>query len=192
MLWEIVAGWFSGLWAWLTDFERGTLGEWFSGLASAAAVVVALYFARDARRVKLRVSCGIHKLFYDDPTKRSIVVSATNIGARSATITGVALFITQRKFARRRKCIEALLLLQDPIVSISSPIPVTLLPDSAPAKWFYPLELNFSPIIEELERCGKDVKALRCAIGKTHGEIIMIKLESSLIDAITEAINDKT
>lgn len=171
--------------------QWGTAAEWFSGAASFAAVVVALGLAHRAQTVKVEGFCDMRKSLLGDQAKRWIAVSATNIGDRSATIIGIALLVTQRKFVGRRKRIGTILL-PDPNGSISSPIPVTLHPDGAPAKWFYPLEVNFSLIIEELERCGKYVKALRCAFGTSHGKNIMIKLESSLIDAITEEINDKT
>lgn len=65
-------------------------GTWLAGLATLAAVIVSLWLARDARRVRLQVQCD---LFGDMRGRaiqtRYVAFRVTNRGERPVTIIGV-------------------------------------------------------------------------------------------------------
>jgi len=190
MLWEMVAGWFSGLWAWFTDFERGTLGEWFSGAASAVAVAVALYFARDAQRVKLRGFCSIYTVISKRGIDGEIIwLSVTNCDSRPVTIKSIGVTVGRKKnSAVVTWFMKTLNTHLDPD---SSTVPTTI-GDGEEAKFTYPLERGVKQIIETMVQKKSDAKKLRFVVYATRGQGKSIKPEKSLVDAMINELSKQT
>jgi hypothetical protein len=85
-------------WAFINSFAG-----WFSGLATFLAVIVSLYLATIDWRVRLRVNVGVRTLYRTGDEriegKDAIVISVTNVGRRTALVTG--LFWANRLVRRR-------------------------------------------------------------------------------------------
>jgi hypothetical protein len=67
------------------------VGTWVAGLATFAAVVVALYLAKQVEKVKLKVHVGLRELVMGDgsPFQEHLAISVTNLGERAVTINSV-------------------------------------------------------------------------------------------------------
>ncbi len=79
-------------------FDRDTwtfinsFADWFSAVGTVAAVVLAIYLARQDKRVRLRVSVGYRLLVahgQTEPPPGFVLIVVTNIGRREAQVTGV-------------------------------------------------------------------------------------------------------
>jgi hypothetical protein len=112
--------------------ELGSLADWVSGLGSFAAVVTALYLARDAQRIKLDGYCGLRVVVGGGmPKKDLIFVSVTNVGSRAATVNNLGMRVGRWK--KRHAVITAV---KD---AYSDGVPITIA-DGQVAKWGIPLE----------------------------------------------------
>ena len=80
-----------------------TFAGWFSGLMTFVAVWASLYLAMRDWRVRLRVNVGVRTLYRTGDErvdgKDAIVISVTNVGRRTALVTG--LFWVNRLVRRR-------------------------------------------------------------------------------------------
>lgn len=69
-----------------------TFAPWFSALGTFCAVIISLYLARSRRPIKLKIRVG-HRLMMDSSSAGEypeyLLVDATNVGHRVATITNV-------------------------------------------------------------------------------------------------------
>ncbi len=66
------------------------LGVWVGGLGSLSAAVVALWLSRHSEKVKLKSHVGIRVLVGGGGPKEELLdISATNVGNRPVTISGV-------------------------------------------------------------------------------------------------------
>lgn len=67
------------------------VGTWVAGLATLAAVIVALRLAKKVEKVKLKVRVGLRELFMGDgsPAQKHLAISVTNLGERAVTINSV-------------------------------------------------------------------------------------------------------
>ena len=81
-----------------------TFAPWGSALASTAAVIAALYLARRGDRIRLQVVVGVRIVAMMGPVapppERYAVIQVTNVGRRTATITGLY-FREARPFTRQ-------------------------------------------------------------------------------------------
>lgn len=73
-----------------------TFAGWLSAIGTLLAVIVSLWLARRDARIRLRVTVGIRKIFferkvYEKPGEEPdfVVVAVTNIGRRVAIVTGL-------------------------------------------------------------------------------------------------------
>ena len=177
-----ICSWIVAAGVWFTEFERGTVAEWFSGVASAAAVIVALWLAYKAHKIKL-VGQFDFMAAYPHGTKL-VAISATNVGQRNATVNNVAFCIQKNKFGRPPK---------DPVWMIipnqlrgSTLLPATLA-DGKSGQWLYPAE----PTVKELAdfvKTEKDARLLRCVLSTAHGKNIMLNPSEHLLDIIIKKI----
>jgi len=107
---------------------------WFSALGTIAAVVLALYFARQDKRIRLRVYAG-HRVIVtpgcEGPHPEYLVIGATNVGHREAQITGIG----WRIGLLRTRIVEQMPMWND---GISSPLP-SRLRDGDEARYYFPL-----------------------------------------------------
>ena len=67
------------------------VGTWVAGLATFAAVVTSLYFARSAKKVRLKIFVGIRQLIRGDGSlgKDYVCFNVTNVGERPVIITTI-------------------------------------------------------------------------------------------------------
>jgi len=84
------------------------VGTWLAGFATLAAVLVALYLARKAERINIRVNAGIRLVFMGDgtPAEEHVGITVVNLGDRPVTINSVGWRIGKGKNARF--CIQPL------------------------------------------------------------------------------------
>ena len=81
------------------------VGTWFAGLATLAAVIAALYLARKAERVNLRVFVGIQVVLGNgSPRERYISIEVTNLGDRPVTVRTVGWAVGKGK--KRKVCVQ--------------------------------------------------------------------------------------
>ena len=80
------------------------VGTWVAGLATLAAVIVALRLAKQVEKVKLKVHVGLRELVMGDgsPFQEHLAISVTNLGERAVTINSAGWAVGKgkhRKFA---------------------------------------------------------------------------------------------
>ena len=82
------------------------VGTWVAGLATLAAVIVALHLARRTEKVRLQVFVGLRVVVIGDgsPFQEHLSINVTNLGERSVTINTVGWVIGKRK--QSRYCIQ--------------------------------------------------------------------------------------
>ena len=82
------------------------IGTWFAGLATLAAVLTALYFARRGEKVRLKIYVGIRQLIRGDgsPGEDHVCFNVTNVGERPVIITTAGWVVGKRK--KRKYCIQ--------------------------------------------------------------------------------------
>ena len=78
------------------------VGTWLAGLATLAAVVVALRLAKRVEKVKLKVNAGLRELVIGDgsPFQEHLAISVTNLGERPVTINSVGWAVGKGKHRR--------------------------------------------------------------------------------------------
>jgi hypothetical protein len=78
------------------------LGTWLAGLATFAAVFVALYLAKKVEKVKLKVHVGLRVVIEGDgtPPKEHVSFDVTNLSERPVTINSVGWRIGKGKHKR--------------------------------------------------------------------------------------------
>lgn len=69
-----------------------SFADWFSAIGTIGAVVVALYLARQDKRIRLRVSAG-HRVLVSQgmkgPPPQYLAIRVTNVGHREVQVTGI-------------------------------------------------------------------------------------------------------
>lgn len=86
------------LWTFINSFAN-----WPSAIGTVAAVATALYLARRADRIRMRVRCGIRIVISQgkaDPHPEYVNLEVTNVGRRAATISN--LWWTARLFRKKQ------------------------------------------------------------------------------------------
>jgi hypothetical protein len=78
------------------------VGTWVAGLATLAAVIVALRLARKVEKVKLKVHVGLRELIMGDgsPFQEHLSISVTNLGERAVTINTAGWAVGKGKHRR--------------------------------------------------------------------------------------------
>ena len=82
------------------------VGTWLAGIATVAAVIVALHLARRAEKVRLKVHVGHRVVVIGDgsPFQEHVSISVTNLADRAVTINSVGWAIG--KGSQRRYCLQ--------------------------------------------------------------------------------------
>lgn len=110
-----------------------SFADWFSALGTIGAVIVALYFARQDKRIRLRVTAG-HRVIVsqglEGPPPQYLAIRITNVGHRDVQVTGIGWRIGFLKKSYAEQTI-----IRD---SISSTLPVRLR-DGDEACYYIPL-----------------------------------------------------
>ena len=78
------------------------IGTWVAGIATLAAVLVALYLARKSEGIRLKVHVGLREVVEGDgtPPKEHLSFDVTNLGGRPVTINSIGWAIGRRKNRR--------------------------------------------------------------------------------------------
>lgn len=110
-----------------------SFADWFSALGTIGAVIVALYLARQDKRIRLRVSAG-HRIIVSPGIKgdppQYLAIRITNVGHRDVQVTGIGWRIGMfRKFYADQTIISD---------GLSSTLPVRLR-DGDEACYYIPL-----------------------------------------------------
>ena len=120
-----------------------SFANWFSALGTIGAVIVALYLARQDKRIRLRVSAGYRNIISPgtecDPRKY-LAIRITNIGHRDVQIVGIGW-----RIGLFRKFYADQLIISD---GLSSTLPIKLR-DGDEASYFFPLFGNNEWLKEE-------------------------------------------
>ena len=158
------------------------VGTWVAGLATLAAVITALYFARRAEKVRLKIFVGIRQIIYGDgsPFEDHVCFDVTNVGQLPVTITTVGWVVGKRK--KRRYCVQPLL------ASRSQQCPVELTHGeqahlmvslTKTPNWASDFSAGFIN-----DPSGQSLKTLKAQIFTSVGQTFEIKPESDLIDRL--------
>jgi len=158
------------------------VGTWVAGLATLAAVIVALRLAKQVEKVKLKVHVGLRELFMGDgsPSQEHLAISVTNLGERSVTINSVGWAVGRgkhRKFA--------------------------LQPEAAVYSAHYPVELTYGKQADFMvsflivptwlkdfatgfvrDLSDRNLKTLVARIGTSVGQTVEVKPENNLLEAL--------
>ena len=154
------------------------VGTWVAGLATFAAVVTSLYFARSAEKVRLRIFVGIRTLIRGDGSfgEDFVCLNVTNVGERPATITTVGWVVGKRK--KRKHYIQKL------FQPGSQQCPFELKHGEnanlmiSTAAWV----TDFKKFLDDTS--DQSLKTLRAQVFTSVGQTSEIKPEGSLIDLL--------
>ena len=163
----------------------GAIGTWFAGFCTLAAVLVSLWLAYDRNRVKLKVSASAAFEMHSNPglpfgmqasgkAQEIAWIRATNIG-----LVPVHIAVAGFRVGRGKKRKEIALL--------------------EPSKQIQPGEdTSFKQPIDELAGMlaaksygEEDIKRLKAVVATTVGKPSVVKVEQSLVDALTQRIRQK-
>lgn len=203
MQWGTVGEWLSGAWCWLTDFERGTLAGWVSGVGSLAAAGTALWLAYDAQRGRLKLTCKIRSSFSGSvggDLPEEIVLFVENNGQRETTIRQIKMCVGKRSNDKKCKVVrfkckpelfpsDSLIFETDPLARLSD-----LLKSGGIYKRYIPLGVGkevqkwvLSPV-KEFISTKKEAKTVRFVLCTDRREY-PIKRDDRLVKAIVNAID---
>jgi hypothetical protein len=170
-------------WAFINSFAG-----WFSAFGSIAAVVTALYLARNQRKPKLRASIS-HKILFTQGMQNHrpeyICINAVNTGARNVRITNLGGRVGY--FKKQHFVILAVL------DGMSSKIPVEIEPGQE-ANWFLPFKIN--PEMTWTEHIAQDLlkpnwkwklRSLRFQVYTSVGSVFYAGIHTSLMDMLKKA-----
>ena len=156
------------------------VGTWFAGLATLAAVIMALYFSRRAEKVRLKIFVGIRQLIHGDgsPFEDHVCFGVTNVGERPVIITTVGWVVGKRK--KRRYCVQL-------FTSRSQQCPVELTHGKNAQLVVSLTEMpnwasDFKKWIDDIS--DQSLKTLRVQVFTSVGQTFEIKPEGSLVDRL--------
>jgi hypothetical protein len=74
------------------------VGTWVAGMGTLAALVVALYLARKAEKLRLNIHAGLRDVVAGDgsPIETHLSIGVTNLGDRRITINSVGWAVGRR------------------------------------------------------------------------------------------------
>jgi hypothetical protein len=160
------------------------VGTWLAGIATFAAVVVSLYLARKADRVRLQANAGIRLIFAEDgsPPEEHVGISAVNRGDRPMTINSIGWRIGKGKNARH--CIQPVYgqyTHQCPKQLAYGEQATFLVSFKAMPGWPKDFAAGF---VKDLR--PKNLKTLRAIINTSVGESIEVVPENNLLERLRE------
>ena len=165
----------------------GSVADWVSGLGSMSAGIVALYLARAASRIRLRGYCGIRTVIEmgDTPPHDVLMISVTNVGTRATIINNISIRVG---FLKKRYGV--ITLLRDRY-SVEVPFP---LGDGQEGHWGIPLDNDeawLKGLCKSLVKTPRDVRTLRFCIHTNHGEVLRLRPEEQLQQAVLRHVSRK-
>ena len=158
------------------------LGTWLAGVGTLVAAGVALWLARRAEKVKLKVHVGLRQLIFGDgrPIEDYLAIHVTNVGERSVTIVSVGWCVGKGR--SRQPALD---------LSASNECPKKL--EYGETKVF---TTPFADWVREFSTgfqipTKKQIKTLRAQINTSVGYVKCVTPEKILLNEIQKAIHDK-
>jgi hypothetical protein len=160
---------------------------WFSALGTIAAVVVALYFSRRDKTIRLEVFAGYRwlvTLAHGRNNQQFLCVGIVNIGHREVQITGLGWKVGFFK----KVCAD------QPIINdgISSSVPIRLR-DGDEARYYFPFQ-DQDPWLDDFVNVvlgpnpNKVIRTLKIRVYTSVGKIFENKIEKGLQKRLVEFI----
>ena len=159
------------------------VGTWVAGLATLAAVMASLYFARRVEKVRLKIFVGIRQIIHGDgsPFEDHVCFDVTNVGERPVIITTVGWVVGKRK--KRRYCVQPLLAArsqQCPVELTHGKNVMLMVSLTEAPNWVS----GFKKFLDDTS--DQSLKTLRAQVFTSVGKTFEIKPEGSLIDLLRE------
>jgi hypothetical protein len=170
----------------LSEINWGSVADWFSGLGSLSAAMVALYLAKSAERIRLRGYCGLRVIVAQAMAPQDKVFqSVTNFGTRATVINNISIRVGW--FNRRHAIITVV---KD---QYSVGVPYTF-SDGQEGHWGIPLDKDKKWLVDLIDGfvvTRSDVNSLRFFVHTNHGETLALRPEKPFRDAILELLAAK-
>jgi hypothetical protein len=161
------------------------VGTWVAGLATLAAVVVALYLSRRTEKVRLSVFVGLRMVVVGDgsPFQEHLSFNVTNIGERPVMINSIGWAVGKGK--QRRFCIQPVygpFTTQYPVELAHGKSANFMVSFLTMPNWLEEFSTGF---VKDLS--DRSVKTLVAQIYTSVGQTIEVRPEGSLIQRLREA-----
>lgn len=162
----------------------GSVADWVSGLGSTSAAVVALYLAKASQRIRLEGYCGMRTVLQQGmPRVEVLSIVVTNVGTRATVISTISF----RVGGFRKKRVGIITAVRD-AYSVGIPFPLA---DGQQGHWGIPLgEGNqwLRDLADGFIKCEKDIRTLRFRVHTNHGEVLTLKPEDGLCEALRKIL----
>jgi hypothetical protein len=158
------------------------VGTWVAGLATVAAVIVALRLARQVEKVKLKVHVGLRELVMGDgsPFQEHLSISVTNLGERAVTIPSAGWAVGMGK--RRKFAIQP----AAAVYSTQYPVELTYGKEAhfmvsflISPNWLHDFATGFVSDLSD-----RNLKTLVAQIHTSVGQTVEAKPENNLLEAL--------
>jgi hypothetical protein len=161
------------------------VGTWVAGLATLAAVVVALYLARRTEKVRFKVHAGLRLVVIGDgsPFQEHLSISVTNLGERPVTINSVGWAIGRGR--QRRYCIQPVsgpFTTQYPVELAHGKNANFMVSFLATPNWLHEFATGF---VKDLS--DRSLKTLVAQVHTAVGQTVEVRPESDLLQRLKEA-----
>ena len=161
------------------------VGTWLAGVATLAAVIVALHLARRAERIRLKVHVGHRVVIIGDgsPFQEHLSISVTNLGERAVTINSVGWAVG--KGSQRKYCIQPVsgpFTTQFPVELAHGKNANFMVSFLATPNWLREFSTGF---IKDLS--DRSINTLVVQIHTSVGETIEVRPEGDLIRKLKES-----
>ena len=158
------------------------LGTWVAGLATFAAVIVALYLARRSEQVRLKIHVGLRVMVIGDgsPPQEHLSIRVTNIRERPVTINTVGWAVGKGK--QRRYCIQPVsgrFTAQYPVELTQGKDANFMVSFVATPNWLQEFARDFVKDMSD-----RTLKTLVVQIHTSVGQTIEVRPESGLIERL--------
>lgn len=166
------------------------VGTWLAGLATLAAVVVALHLARRTEKVRLKVHVGLRVVVIGDgsPFQEHLSMDVTNLGDRSVTINTVGWAVG--KGTKRGFCIQPVsgpFATQFPVELGHGKNANFMVSFLATPNWLREFSTGF---VKDLS--DRSVKTLVAQIHTSVGQTVEVRPERSLVQRLRESATSPT
>ena len=158
------------------------VGTWVAGLATLAAVIVALRLAKQVEKVKLRVYAGLRELVMGDgsPFQEHLCINVTNLGERAVTANSVGWAVgkgKQRRFAFQT--LAAVYSAQYPVELAYGKAANFMVSFLVVPNWTKDFATGF---VRDLS--DRNLKTLVAQIHTSVGQTVEVKPENDLLEAL--------
>jgi hypothetical protein len=158
------------------------VGTWVAGLATLAAVIVALRLAKQVEKVRLKVHVGLRELVMGDgsPFQEHLSISVTNLGERAVTINSAGWAVGKgkhRKFGIQP--VAAIYSTQYPVELTYGKEANFMVSFLIARTWLKDFATNFVGDLSD-----RNLKTLVALIHTSVGQTVEVKPENDLLEAL--------